>query len=146
MCCRLHPVSSGLWSDSWWYDSSLECAFLRSFGLPDTQQEVVLPIFNPLYPPPNILPGERGAMARSVTIDPRLVCRVHPRPWIPAELGVCERGCHWGGKCHFHRGDPMHERRRAATSIPGIVEEGVGVCVCVSVRIGVVAAVRVIDR
>lgn len=25
----------------------------------------------------------------------------------------------------------MHERRRAATSIAGIVEEGVGVCVCV---------------
>ena len=47
MCCRLHPVSSLLRSDSWWYDSSLEWAFLRSLGLADTQQEVVLPIFIP---------------------------------------------------------------------------------------------------
>ncbi|MEQ2237758.1 hypothetical protein ILYODFUR_026304 [Ilyodon furcidens] len=44
MCCRLHAVSSLLRSDSWWYGSSLEWAFLRSLGLPDTQQEVVLPI------------------------------------------------------------------------------------------------------
>lgn len=51
MCCRLHPVSSLLSSDSWWNDSSLEWAFLRSLGLADTQQEVVLPIFFPLYPP-----------------------------------------------------------------------------------------------
>lgn len=54
MCCRLHPVSSLLSSDSWWYDSSLECAFLRSFGLADTQQEVVLPIFQPLPTTPEI--------------------------------------------------------------------------------------------
>ena len=44
MCCRLQPVSSLLNSGSGWYDSSLEWAFLRIFGLVDTQQEVVLPI------------------------------------------------------------------------------------------------------
>lgn len=44
MCWRLHPVSSLLRSDSWWYDSSLEWAFRRSLGLADTQQEVVPPI------------------------------------------------------------------------------------------------------
>lgn len=44
MCCRLHPVSSLLRSDSWWHDSSLEWAFPRSLGLPATQQEVVPPI------------------------------------------------------------------------------------------------------
>lgn len=47
MCWRLHAVSSLLRSDSWWYGSSLEWAFLRSLGLPDTQQEVVLPISPP---------------------------------------------------------------------------------------------------
>lgn len=44
MCCRLEPVASLLRSDSCWYESSLVWAFLRSFGLPETQQEAVFPI------------------------------------------------------------------------------------------------------
>lgn len=44
MCCRLQPVSSRLRSDSCWYESSLVWTFLRSFGLPETQQEAVFPI------------------------------------------------------------------------------------------------------
>lgn len=44
MCCRLQPVSSRLRSDSCWDESSLVWTFLRSFGLPETQQEAVFPI------------------------------------------------------------------------------------------------------
>lgn len=44
MCCRLQPVSSLLSSDSCWYESSRLCAFVRSLGLPETQQDAVLPI------------------------------------------------------------------------------------------------------
>lgn len=47
MCCRLQPVSSLLRSDSCWYESSRLWAFLRTFGLAETQQEAVFPISAP---------------------------------------------------------------------------------------------------
>lgn len=98
MCCKLQPVSSRLRSASGRYDSSRECAFLRSLGLDDTQHEVVFPIVG--GPEPAALAGlprpdaERRPARHQGRTEARSAAAAGPRHgrrvgrrWRPAAAG-----------------------------------------------------------
>lgn len=110
MCCRLHPVSSLLRSDSWWYDSSLEWAFLRSLGLDDTQQDVVLPIVTPRV---NVAPQghRRGHCRAPERIRSRAEGEEEEDGRVTSTAGSSERGSRPG---HRRPPDVRSGRRRAA--------------------------------